>query len=210
MRCGQHGMKKWLTEVLKVLVIAALTAIVTNLITGQPLTGLTRLEGLAQTLFKSTVPAWAFALTLFAALFGLYYFVRHLLRGRRPKGRVHFVPDAHNCGWAQSDTQIEVRAGGTFTYEGSGVLTVLQAFLKGTHPITDMMVQVETSDGLGKTVSVPCLDLSAHIPVRAFINLRLTPALGIWGKSLRTRLVLRDKYNRDYDFEVILPYIGKQ
>ncbi len=202
------AMKKGLTQAVTALVIAALSTVMTNLITGQPLTGLTKLKGLSQIFFKSSVPAWAFTLTLFVALFGLYDFVRHFLRGR--KGRVHFVPDAHNCGWAQSDAQMEVRAGGTFTYEGTGTLTVLKAFLEGTQSVTDMMVLVVTSDGLGRSVSVPRLHLDAHIPVQAFINLRLTPVRGIRGRPLRSRLVFRDKFNRDYAFEVNLPYIGQQ
>lgn len=203
-------MKEWLTEVVKALTIAALSAILTNLITGQPLAGLTKVKGLSQIFFKSSVPAWAFALTLFVALFGLYDFVRHFLKGRRPKGRVYFVPDAHNCGWAQSDAQMEVRAGGTFTYEGTGMLTVLKGFLRGTQPITDMMILQETSVSLGRPVSVNQLDLEAHIPVRALINLRLTPVRGTRGKPLNGRLVFRDKYNRDYTFEVNLPYIGQR
>lgn len=202
-------MKKWLTQVVNALVSAALTTILTSLITGQPLTGLTQLKGLSQIFFKSSVPAWAFALILFVALLGILYFVTHFRRGR-PKGKVHFVPDAHNCGWALNlNTQMEVRAGGTFTYDGIGTLTVLKAFLKGTQPTTDMMVLVVAPDG--RAVPVPHLELPAHIPVQAFINLRLAPVLGTRGKPLRSRVMFRDKYNRDYPLErTDFPYIGQQ
>jgi hypothetical protein len=201
-------MKKWLTKVGTALIIAGLSTVLTNLITGQPLTGLTKLKGLSQIFLRSSVPAWAFALALFGALLGLYSFVGRLLRGQ--KGRVQFVPDAHNSGWAQTETQMEVRAGGTFTYEGTGSLTVLKGFLKGTQPITDMMVLQETSGGLGGPVSVGQLDLEAHVPVRALINMRVTPVRGTRGKPLRSRLIFRDKYNRDYKFDVNLPYIGQR
>ena len=128
----------------------------------------------------------------------------------KARGRVHFVPDAHNNGWAiQYDgQQIEVRLGGTFTYDGPGTLTVLKAFLENTRPTTDMTIQVITLGGFGKTISLPHLDLDSHSPVRAFINLRLTPVLGTRGEILNSRVLFRDAYNQDYGFEVSLPYIG--
>jgi diguanylate cyclase (GGDEF)-like protein len=127
------------------------------------------------------------------------------------RGRVHFVPDAHNNGWAiQSDGQMEVRLGGMFTYDGPGALTVLKAFLEDTQPLTDMMVQVITGGGFGKTVSVPHLSLDSRTPVKAFINLRLTPVRGTKGELLNSRILFRDAYNQDYAFEVSLPYIGQR
>lgn len=51
----------------------------------------------------------------------------------KARGHVYFVPDAHNNGWSiQSETLMEIRLGGTFTYDGPGTLTVLQAFLEDT------------------------------------------------------------------------------
>ena len=201
------GMNKWLKEIVKAVVIAGLSAIVTNLVTGQPLAGLTKLKGVSQLLFRLAVPAWAFALVLFVALFGAYHLVARWVANR--KGRVHFVADAHNSGWAQSDTQMEIRLGGTFTYQGSGSLTLLNGFLKHTKPVTDMIVQQETP-GLSQPVRLRELDLDAHVPVRAYVNLRLTPVRAKRGETLKGRLVFRDKYNRDYTFIANLPYIGQR
>lgn len=202
-------MKNWLKRIGSALLIAALSAIVTNLITGQPLIGLVKLKGLSQALLKSTVPAWAFALTFFVALFGTYQFTVRLLRRNR-RGKVHFVPDAYNNGWAPATTnQISLRAGGTFTYEGEGDLTILRAWLTGTQPTTDFMVNM-APDGSGRTNTEDVLWLQAGTPVRAFIYLNLTPMRGTLGKPLRGRLIFRDKYNRDYALRTMeFPYTGR-
>jgi pyrimidine deaminase RibD-like protein len=132
-------------------------------------------------------------------------------RASRPKGQVHFVPDAFNCGWAKStNDQMEVRLGGTFTYDGTRTLTVLKAFVEGTQPVNDMLLQVIASRGLGATVTLPHLDLIAHSAVRAFINVRVAPVRGIPGQAFNGHVVFRDNYNRDYLFEVSLPYIGQR
>lgn len=122
--------------------------------------------------------------------------------------RVHFVPDAFNNGWAQSGNQVELRLGGTFTHEGTGTLSVLQAFLEGTKPTTEMIAQVITERGLGTPVALSYLDLDAHNPVRAIISVRVSPLVGIRGEVLSGRFIFRDNYNRDYPFDVSLPYIG--
>ena len=142
-------MKSLLKNAITGLIGIVATAIITAWITGQPLTGLTKLGGIYQTFIRSSVPAWAFALVLLVALIGLYYALVNLPR-RRPKGTVHFVPDAHNNGWSrQTDKTMNVRVGGSFTYDGPGDLSIFRAFLKGTQPVTDMMAQVESSDGNG-------------------------------------------------------------
>lgn len=126
-------------------------------------------------------------------------------------GQVHFVPDAHNNGWAiQSEEQMEVRLGGMFTYDGPGTLIVLQAFVEETRLTTDMMVQVITRGGFGQAVSVPHLSLDSRTPVRAVINLRLTPVRGTRGETLNSRVLFRDNYNQDYPFAVSLPYVGQR
>lgn len=222
-----NRMKEWLKKAGSTLLLGAfstvVTSVVTSLITGQPLKGLTKLEGLSQIFLKSTVPAWIFALTLLGTFLWLYAVVSRL---RNRRGRVQFVSDAHNSGWAQAaNGELEVRAGGTFTYEGTGTLPVIKAFLKGTEPTTDMMALQNYLDSSGGRVPVHQLDLDAHVAVRAFVSLRLKPVRGIVqtlmnlrlkpvsgtkGKPLKSRLVFRDKYNRDYAFRVILPYTGQR
>ena len=98
-----------------------------------------------------------------------------------------------------------------FTYEGIGTLTVVNAFLKGTKPTSNMMAAVLTGDGLGPTVSVRRLELPAYVPVRVSLNLWLTPVQAERGKPLRGQLVLRDPYNRDYCLDPIdWPWMGGQ
>lgn len=202
-------MKKLLINAATGLLGIVVSAIITAWITGQPFTGLTKLKGLYQTFIQSSVPAWAFAVVFLIALFGIYYSITHASE-RRPKGKVHFIPDAHNNGWAkQTDREIEVRIGGTFTYDGSGELVVLKAFLKGTQPTTDMIARMDMTNAFGKIETVPELWLSGGRSQRAFISLRLTPVVGTPGKPMRRKLVLRDKLNRDFLIDPIdFPYIG--
>src|SRR5713226_627 len=121
-------MKKLLANAATGLIGILASAIITAWITGQPLTGLTRIRGLYQTFIQSSVPAWAFALVFLIALFGIQYVFTHLPK-HRSKGKVHFIPDAHNCGWSkQTDADMNVRIGGTFTYDGPGELIVLRAY----------------------------------------------------------------------------------
>src|SRR5438309_2184926 len=156
-------MKKLLINAAKGLVSIIASSIITALISGQPLTGLTKVRGLYQTFIQSSVPAWAFALVFLVALFGIQYFFTHLPK-RRPKGKVHFIPDAYNTAWAKTaDEQMDVRLSGTFTYDGPGELVILKVFLQGTHPTTDIMATVDAADGSGRSETVTQLWLRAGL-----------------------------------------------
>lgn len=183
------------------------TVVVTRAITGEPLAGLTKLTGLYRTLAQGSVAAWAFALTFLAALCGIYYASRHL-PARFSKGRVHFVPDAHNSGWARhSDTQIDLRIGGVFTYEGVGSVTLLKAFLRGTQPVTDMAAQILGWDA--RPIMVSRLHLQDGLPQPAVIQVYLAPVVGTRGEPLCGPLVLLDIYNRKFVVgPVEFPYLG--
>lgn len=202
-------MRKLFVRAATGLISIVATAVITAWLTGQPLTGLTRIKGLYKTFIQSSVPAWTFALVFLAALLGIYYALTHL-PNRRPKGKVHFIPDAHNSGWSkQTATEMNVRIGGMFTYEGPATLMVLTARLKGTRPITDMLAQVDTRDGTGRTVRVYNLWLEPKIAVRGLVDLKVTPVLGIPGQPMRRKLVLRDNLNRDFVVGPIeFPYNG--
>jgi hypothetical protein len=184
------------------------TVIITAWLTGQPLTGLTKLKGLYKTFIQSSVPAWVFALVLLVAFFGMYYVLTHLPH-RRVKGKVHFVPDAHNSGWSkQHDTEMNLRIGGVFTYDGPGTLSVLTAHLKGTQPTTNMLAKVESSDGT-KYVGVRELWFQSKIGVRGVIDLKLKPVRGIPGKPMTGKVVLVDNFRREFVIGPIeFPYIG--
>lgn len=183
------------------------TVAVTRAITGEPLAGLTKLTGLYRTLAQGSVAAWAFALTFLVALCGIYYASMHP-PARFRKGRVHFVPDAHNSGWARhSDTQMDLRIGGVFTYEGVGSVTLLKAFLRGTQPVTDMAAQVLAWGT--QPVMVSQLHLQSGHPQPAVIQVYLAPVVGTRGEPLRCPLLLLDIYNREFVVgPVEFPYIG--
>ncbi len=157
------------------------------------------------------MPAWAFAAALFVALFGIVEIGTQFVKGRKLKGTVHFVPDAQYYGLAGDDSRTDLRANGTFTYDGVDTLIVANAFIKGTKPNSRMNAQVLTHDGLGPTVWVNSLTLHGHTPVRALIDLCLPPVQARRGRPLRARLVLRDTYNREHCLDPVdWPWIGQK
>lgn len=191
---------------------AIITVVVTSILDNQPIAGLTKLAGLYRAFIKGSVPAWLFAAVLLVALYGLFYLFTHRLK-RRPVGKVHFIADAQNCGWSeQTETKMNVRVGGTFTYDESGELFVLKGYLKGTQPTIDWIVQVPPLEGSppgSRMISVSELLLPPRLSQRTFIAMVLTPVLGTPGKPLRRKLVLRDKYNREFMVGPIeFPYTG--
>jgi hypothetical protein len=135
-----------------------------------------------------------------------------VLTPKKPtKGKVHFVPDTYNFGWAGNDARTDLRAGGLFTYDGVGPLIATSAFLKGTTLNSNMMAQVLTGDGRGPTVPVNSVVLHPHEPLRVLLNLWLTPLNAERGKPLRGQLVLRDNYNQDHEIDAVdWPWIGGQ
>jgi hypothetical protein len=200
-------MKKVLLNAGKAVLGIVATAIITNLISGQPLAGLVKLEGLYDSFVRSSVPAWVFALVFLVALLSAYYTATHLSK-KRPKGKVHFVPDAHNCGWAeQSDSQMDVRLGGTFTYDGTGSVMLLKFSLKGTRPTTDMNCQVMAP--AGGTFAASQVYLQGHISTPAIIQVYMSPVVGTPGRALRRKVVFRDTYNHDFVVGLVeFRYIG--
>ncbi len=124
--------------------------------------------------------------------------------------KIHFVPDAYNCGWAGNDSRTDVRAGGIFTYEGDGMLTIVDAFLKGATPKGKMTVQVLVGSGLGPLVS-DIVELRAHVPVRIALNIWAEAIKAERGKPMRGQLVLRDVYNKEYEIDPVdFSWIGQQ
>lgn len=179
------------------------TAIITNFITGQPPTGLTKLSGYYRTFIKSSVPAWTFAVVLLFLLLTAYYAYTH-----RPlrQGMVHFVPDATNCVWkVQNNGTMTVGIGGHFTYDGAESLIVLKAFLEGSDSPQNMIAKVTPKGfyripmGTRPITNRSTFVLPSNSATEVFITLLdVTPILGTPGQPLRRRLILRDKYNRDF------------
>jgi hypothetical protein len=199
-------MMNWIKKGLAGLVSIVATVVVTKLLSGEPLTGLTKLKGLSDTFLKSRVPAWAFALALFVAVLALWYIIMHWPT-KTQKGTIHFVPDGHNNGWAVSGKQIELRLGGTFTNAGASGVRIMKIFLKGTKQVGDMMARTYQNPG---PAPLTYFDLPSHLAVQKLINVRLVPAKGSTGKPLKAKIVLRDTYNEDYPLDPVeLPYIGK-
>ena len=104
---------------------------------------------------------------------------------------------------------MNVRLGGTFTYDELSDLIVLRVYLQKTRPTTDLLVKTEALDGSGRMVAAAELWLQSRCSQRAFLHMNLTPVLGTPGKPLRCKLVLLDKFNREFFVGPIeFPYIG--
>jgi hypothetical protein len=124
--------------------------------------------------------------------------------------KIHFVPDAYNHGWAGNDGHTDIRAGGIFTYEGDGMLTIVDAFLKGTTPKGKMTMAPLVGDALGPLVSNDTLELRAHTSVRVALGLLAEPIKTERGKPMRGQLILRDVYNKEYEIDPVdFPWIGQ-
>ena len=189
-------------------VTAAITAVISALVMGQPLAGLSKLNGLYEAVVRSTVPAWIFALVVAFAVFALYYAVRHR-SSRKPKGRIHFIPDGFNSGWAkQHDNEMSISIGGTFTYDGPDGLIILKAFLEGTAP-SNFDATLLLADGPSLSTAYSQLMLLRGEPVQAVLNLRLSPNIGTPSQTLRRTMFFRDNFKRDFSLgKVELFYRG--
>jgi hypothetical protein len=191
------------------IVTAIITAVITAWIVGQPLTGLTGLNGFTETFFSNNVPAWAFALALLGALFFGSTLLRGIFKNWR-KAQIHFVPDMFNNHWSIYGEQgMYVQLSGTFTYDGPpGDVTILRATVEGNSP-HNMDIAVNPCDGSGQPITTTSLNLQAKIPQDAAIHLWLRTRIGTYGKLLKAKIVLQDNLKHNFSLgEIELPYSG--
>jgi pyrimidine deaminase RibD-like protein len=125
-------------------------------------------------------------------------------KGTTPSGKIHFVPDRHNHGWATDGRRTDVRAGGTFTYDGTDTLMIVDAFVKELTPIDMYVLPLDAPGTL-----VTRLDFRPHNPLRLMFNLINEPISAERRKPMQFRVTLRDVYNRIYELDpVSFPWIG--
>jgi hypothetical protein len=207
--------RKLLASAAKGLAAIIASAVVTALISGQPIPGLVRLRGLSLIFLRSSVPAWAFSVTLLGALWGMHYAYIH----RRKREQLHFVPDAHNCFWGKAgqggkDGKITpvmfVNFGGTLTYEGENPVTLVKGYFAGTSEVIQMIAQIMAGDFSRMVAAFP-LQLNPHQPTMTVISLRLAPMVGQPGQTFRGRLILRDAYNKEHELPPVeFPFRGEE
>ena len=119
-------------------------------------------------------------------------------------GTIHFVPDRHNHGWATDGRRTDVRAGGTFTYDGTDTLMIVDAFVK---ELTLIDMYVQALDVAGSLVTR--LNFQPHNPLRLVFNLINQPISAERGKPMQFRVAFRDVYNRIYELDPVdFPWIG--
>ena len=122
----------------------------------------------------------------------------------KSQGKIHFVPDRYNYGWARNDGRTDVRVGGTFTYDGDETLKIVDAFVKGLTPRAMLAQSLDASGML-----ITRLDLSPHNPLRLVFNLASDPIAAERGKPMRFQVVFRDVYNQTYELDPVdFPWIG--
>ncbi|MGA8221161.1 MAG: deaminase [Candidatus Acidiferrales bacterium] len=126
------------------------------------------------------------------------------LNSVRSPGKIHFVPDRHNHGWARNDGRTDVRAGGSFTYDGPDTLKIVDAFVKG---LTSREMWAQSLDVPGSYITR--FDLSPHNPLRLVFHLTSDPIAAERGKPMRFQVVFRDVYNQTYELDPVdFPWIG--
>ena len=194
------------TAILNLVVSATITA----WLTGQPLTGLAKLRGLSQTFIKGrvTIPAWVFALGVAFLLWSAVSSLLHLIR-RIQKAKIHFVPDGYNTLWSrQTDSQINLRLGGTFTCEGGTEdLTILRAGLDSTDLVVFNGIFIPR-DG-NREVPISELSLAPGVPVRAVLDFRPADSTAERKKLLQREVILLDNRNRRFSIgQVQFPNSG--
>jgi hypothetical protein len=185
------------------------TTIITAELTGQPLSGLAKFQGLYQTLAARSVPSWAFALALLVASLSVGYLTKGFLNRPR-QGKIHFSTDVYNTYWSRrTDDEIQVSISGTFTYQGPpGGLIILKAFLNGTSAI-DFDVN-QTMMGSSSPIPSKQLYLQGDNPQSAIVYLRLRTSTKKFSQTLRETVVFIDKFNRKFPVGPIeLPQRGK-
>ncbi|HTV59623.1 MAG TPA: deaminase [Verrucomicrobiae bacterium] len=128
-----------------------------------------------------------------------------LKRSQSPTGKLHFVPDRHNYGWARDDRRTDVRAGGTFTYDGEDSLMIVDVFVK---ELTTRETLIQPLDGPGWLITKG-LTFRPRDPLRLVFNLINDPVTAERGKLMRFQLVFRDVYNHTYELDPVdFPWIG--
>jgi hypothetical protein len=173
------------------------TAIVTSLITGEPLSGLSRFQGLYRIFISGTVPAWGFAGVLVVMLSLAAYVARGIWKAPR-HGRVHFVLEDFCTYWAKRPgSAIYLSVSGIFTYEGpAGGTNILGARLHGTtqsifgvrelpdpHPVPTTSEKFPLPDGVPK-----------HAIIYAYLQI---PKSGFEMKG-ECEVILTDMFNREF------------
>jgi hypothetical protein len=193
-----------------VLLNLVVSAIITAWLTGQPLTGLAKLRGLSQTFISGrvTIPAWVFTLAVAFLLWSAVAILLHLIRRPR-KAKIHFIPDGYNTLWSrQTDSQINLRLGGTFTCGGGTEdLTILRAGLAGTDLVVFNGIFIPR-DG-NYEVPISELSLAPGVPVRAVLDFRPADSTAERKKPLQREVILLDNRNRRFSLgQVQFPYSG--
>jgi pyrimidine deaminase RibD-like protein len=121
-----------------------------------------------------------------------------------PQGKIHFVPDRHTYGWSRNEHRLDVRVGGTFTYDGTGTLVIVDAFVTDLKLVDWYVQSLNTS---GKLVTR--LAFQPHEPQALIFNLINEPTIAELGKPQAFRIALLDVYNRVHELDsVVFPWIG--
>lgn len=186
------------------------SAIITAWLTGQPLTGLAKLRGISQTFIKGrvTIPAWVFALGVAFLLWSAVSSLLHLIRRPR-KAKIHFVSDGYNTLWSrQTDSEINLRLGGTFTCEGvTEDLTILRAGLDSSNLVVFNGTFI--LGGGERTLPISQLSLAPGVPVRAVLDLRPANSTAKRKRPLKREVILLDNRNQRFSIgQVQFPYSG--
>jgi len=174
---------EWVGRGLIGLISIFATVLITALLQGGSLGGLTKIAVFWNVLKSQSIPVWLFALVLIAAYFGIQGTVA---AARERKRVLHIVWNEKNSSWhmgsAKGKPAMQVSVAAIFTGREPDSIQILSAGVEGGKTEVDL-------------IPIICPE---NQPVRGTVMFFVQPPVAKEGKPWRGRIVLVDQYNRKF------------
>lgn len=174
---------EWVGRGLIGLISIFATVLITALLQGGSLGGLTKIAVFWNVLKSKSIPVWLFVLVLIAAYFGIQGTVA---AARERKRVLHIVWNEKNSSWhmgsAKGKLAMQVSVAAIFTGREPDSIQILSAGVEGGKTEVDLF-------------PIICPE---NQPVRGTVMFFVQPPVAKEGKPWRGRIVLVDQYNRKF------------
>lgn len=165
--------------------------------------------GLAE--FVKPFHGYVWACFIFSTAMTLTYAATslHKLREGSRAGKIYFVRDVHNTGWAYQGSRSYYRLAGAFSYDGVHRVVILNMRIKGFPLPAAMSGHVRGGDGTMMSAGELHL-VGGDIPTDAIFGFYTNGHLGASGKVVRKTVLLQDQFRREFSIgKVELPFLGQ-
>lgn len=175
---------EWVEKSVLVLVSAVATVLITALLQGQSLSGLTKFAVFWDILKSQSIPVWLFVVVLIAAFFGIQ---GTFAAARERKRALHIVWHEKNSSWHMGtdcgQPAMQVMADATLTGRERDPIQILRARIEGGKTEVDLIERLVCPE---------------NEPARYRIMFFVQPPAAKKGKPWKGRIVLIDQYNRKF------------